>query len=48
MDIHDLRSIVDCVRIARRTAIQTAFRMITAGATLPLLRRVRRADRDAR
>lgn len=34
LDIRDPRSLVDCIRIARRTAIQTAVRMITTGVML--------------
>ena len=37
LDIRDLRSLVDCIRIVRRTAIQTAVRMITTGVMLALL-----------
>ena len=29
LDIRDLRSLVDCIRLVRRTAMQTAVRMIT-------------------
>jgi hypothetical protein len=32
LDIRDLRSLVDCIRLVRRTAMQTAVRMITTGA----------------
>jgi hypothetical protein len=37
LDIRDLRSLVDCVRLVRRTAMQTAVRMITTGIMLALL-----------
>ncbi|WP_230798153.1 DUF6127 family protein [Salipiger marinus] len=37
LDIRDLRSLVDCIRLVRRTAIQTAVRMITTGVMLALL-----------
>ncbi|MBB5223411.1 hypothetical protein HNP73_003358 [Amaricoccus macauensis] len=36
LDIRDLRSLVDCIRLVRRTAMQTAVRMITTGAMLAL------------
>ena len=37
LDIRDLRSLVDCIRLARRTAVQTAVRMIANGVMLALL-----------
>jgi hypothetical protein len=37
LDIRDLRSLVDCIRLVRRTAMQTAVRMITTGVMLALL-----------
>ena len=37
LDIRDLRSLVDCIRLVRRTAMQTAVRMITPGVMLALL-----------
>ncbi|WP_331459761.1 DUF6127 family protein, partial [Pelagovum pacificum] len=37
LDIRDLRSLVDCIRLVRRTAMQTAARMITTGVMLALL-----------
>ena len=37
LDIRDLRSLLDCVRLVRRTAMQTAVRMITTGVMLALL-----------
>lgn len=37
LDIRDLRSLLDCVRLVRRTAMQTAVRTITTGVMLALL-----------
>lgn len=37
LDIRDLRALLDCLRIMRRTAVQTAVRMITTGLMLALL-----------
>ena len=37
LDIRDLRSLVECVRLVRRTAVQTTVRMITTGVMLALL-----------
>ena len=37
LDIRDLGSRVDCIRFVRRTAMQTAVRMITPGVMLALL-----------
>lgn len=37
LDIRDLRSLVDCIRLVRRTAMQTAVSMITTGVMLALL-----------
>ncbi len=37
LDIRDLRSLVDCIRLVRRTAMQTAVRIITTGVMLALL-----------
>ena len=37
LDIRDLRALVDCIRLVRRTAMQTAVRMITTGVMLALL-----------
>ena len=37
LDIRDLRSLLDCIRFVRRTAMQTAVRMITTGVMLALL-----------
>ena len=38
LDIRDLRSLVDCIRLVRRTAMQTAVRMITTHRLLPCSR----------
>lgn len=35
--VRDLRSLMDCIRLVRRTAMQTAVRMITTGVMLALL-----------
>lgn len=37
LDIRDLRSLLDCIRFVRRTAVQTAVRLITTGLMLALL-----------
>ena len=37
LDIRDLRSLVECIRLVRRTAVQTSVRMITTGVMLALL-----------
>jgi len=37
LDIRDLRSVLDGIRLVRRTAMQTAVRMITTGVMLALL-----------
>ena len=37
LDIRDLRSLLDCIRFVRRTAVQTAVRLITTGIMLALL-----------
>jgi hypothetical protein len=37
IDIRDLRSLLDCMRFVRRTAVQTAIRLITTGILLALL-----------
>jgi hypothetical protein len=36
-DICDLQSLLDCIRLVRRTAMQTAVRMITTGVMWALL-----------
>jgi len=37
LDIRDLRSLIDCMRFVRRTAVHTAVRLITTGILLALL-----------
>lgn len=37
LDIRDLRSLLDCIRFVRRTAVQTTVRLITTGILLALL-----------
>lgn len=37
LDIRDLRSLLDCIRFVRRTAVQTAVHLITTGLMLALL-----------
>lgn len=37
LDIRDLRSLIECIRFVRRTAVQTVVRLITAGILLALL-----------
>ena len=37
LDIRDPRSLLNCIRLVRRTAMQTAVRMITTGVMLALL-----------
>lgn len=37
LDIRDLRSLLDCIRFVRRSAVQTAVHFITAGIILALL-----------
>ncbi|CEG09651.1 hypothetical protein BN961_03081 [Afipia felis] len=37
LDIHDLRALLDSIRFIRRTAVQTAVRMITTAIMLALL-----------
>jgi hypothetical protein len=39
-DIRDLRSLLASIRFVRRTAVQTAVRMITTGVILALLARI--------
>ena len=36
-DIRDLRSLLGCMRLAKRTAVQTAVRLITTGLLLALM-----------
>ena len=40
LDIRDFRSLVECIRLVRRTAVQTTVRMITTGVMLALLARI--------
>ena len=37
IDIRDLRSLLGCMRLAKRTAVQTAVRLITTGILLALM-----------
>jgi hypothetical protein len=37
IDIRNLRSLLECMRFVRRTAVQTAIRLITTGILLVLL-----------
>lgn len=37
LDIRDLRSLLDCIRFVRRTAVQTAVHLLTTGVMLALL-----------
>ncbi len=37
LDVRDLRSLLDCLRFVRRTAVQTAVRLITTGILLALI-----------
>ena len=37
LDIRDLRSLLECLRFVRRTAVQTAVRLITTGILLALI-----------
>ena len=37
LDIRDLRSLLDCIRFVRRTAVQTAVHLVTTGIMLALL-----------
>ena len=37
LDIRDLRSLLDCIRFVRRTAVQTAVHLVTTGVILALL-----------
>jgi len=37
LDIRDLRSLLDCVRFVRRTAVQTSVHLITTGLILAML-----------
>ena len=37
VDIRDLRSLLGCMRLAKRTAVQTVVRLITTGILLALM-----------
>ena len=37
LDIRDLRSLLECLRFVRRTAVQTMVRLITTGILLALI-----------
>ena len=37
LDIRDLRSLLDCIRFVRRTAVQTTVHLVTTGLILALL-----------
>jgi hypothetical protein len=37
LDIRDLRSLIECIRFVRRTAVQTSVRLITTGILLALM-----------
>ena len=37
LDIRDLHSLIECIRLVRRRAVQTKVRMITTGVMLALL-----------
>tara|TARA_R110002096_G_scaffold9455_6_gene37355 strand:+ start:1742 stop:2032 length:291 start_codon:yes stop_codon:yes gene_type:complete len=37
LDIRDLRSLLDCLRFVRRTAVQTTVHLITTGLILAML-----------
>lgn len=37
LDIRDLRSLLDCVRFVRRTAVQTTVHIVTTGLILAML-----------
>jgi len=37
LDIRDLRSLLDCIRFVRRTAVQTVVRLLTTAVMLALL-----------
>jgi len=37
LDIRDLRALIECIRFVRRTAVQTAVRLITTGVLLALI-----------
>ena len=37
LDIRDLRSLLECLRFVRRTAVQTTVRLITTGILIALI-----------
>lgn len=37
LTIHDMRSLLECIQLVRRTAVQTAVNVITAGVLIALL-----------
>jgi hypothetical protein len=37
IDVRDLRSLLECLRFVRRTAVQTAVRLVTTGILLALI-----------
>ncbi len=37
MDVRDLRSLLDCIRFVRRTAVKTTVHLVTTGIILALL-----------
>lgn len=37
LTIHDMRSLLECIRFVRRTAVQTAVHVITTGILIALL-----------
>ena len=37
LTIHDMRSLLECISFVRRTAVQTAVHVITAGVLIALL-----------
>jgi hypothetical protein len=37
LTIHDMRSLLECIQFASRTAVQTAVNVITTGVLVPLL-----------
>jgi hypothetical protein len=47
LDIRDLRSLLECLRFVRRTAVQTSVRIITTGAMLALLAEIAISSRSS-
>ncbi|HXF88291.1 MAG TPA: DUF6127 family protein [Xanthobacteraceae bacterium] len=37
LDVRDLRALIECLRLVRRTAVQTIVRLITTGILLALI-----------